>query len=47
MCEFIDYELKNNKRIRNKIGEEEWEAEPELEKVQEEQDQQPIPVTVN
>lgn len=47
MCEFIDYELKNNKRIRNKIGEEEWEAEPELEKVQEEHDQQPIPVTVN
>ncbi len=46
MCEFIDYELKDNNRIRKKIGEE-WEAEPELEKVQEEQEQQPIPVTVN
>jgi hypothetical protein len=47
MCEFTGYELKDKNRIRNKIGGEEWEAEPELEKVQEEQEQQPIPVTVN
>ena len=47
MCEFIGYELKDKNRIRNKIGGEEWEDEPELEKVQEEQEQQPIPVTVN
>jgi hypothetical protein len=30
--------------MKNKIVED-WEAEPELEKVQEEQQQQPIPVT--
>jgi hypothetical protein len=43
MCEFIDYDLRHKNRIKNKIAEEEWEAEPELEKVQEEQ--HPIPVT--
>jgi hypothetical protein len=43
MCEFIGYEIKDKNRMKNKIVED-WEAEPELEKVQEEQ-QQPIPVT--
>jgi hypothetical protein len=45
MCEFIGYETKDKNRMKNKIVED-WEAEPELEKVQEEQQQQqPIPVT--
>jgi hypothetical protein len=45
MCEFIGYETKDRNRMKNKIVED-WEAEPELEKVQEEeQQQQPIPVT--
>ena len=43
MCEFIAYDIREKNRIKNKIAEEEWEAEPELEKVQEEQ--HPIPVT--
>lgn len=42
MCEFIGYETKN--KMKNKIVED-WQAEPELENVQEEQQQQPIPVT--
>jgi hypothetical protein len=41
MCEFIGYDIRDKNRIKNKVAEEEWEAEPELEKVQE---QQPIPV---
>jgi len=45
MCEFIDYEIRSTKRLRNKTTKEEWEDEPELEKVQEEKKQQPIPVT--
>jgi hypothetical protein len=44
MCEFIDYEIRNTKRLRNKTTKEEWEAEPELETV-EDKKQQPIPVT--
>jgi hypothetical protein len=44
MCEFIGYEIKDKNRMKNKIVED-WEAEPELEKVQEEQQQQPVPVT--
>jgi hypothetical protein len=45
MCEFIGYEIKDKNRMKNKIAED-WEAEPELENVQEEQQQQqPIPVT--
>jgi hypothetical protein len=44
MCEFIGYETKDKNRMKNKIVED-WEAERELEKVQEEQQQQPIPVT--
>jgi hypothetical protein len=43
MCEFIGYEIKDKNRMKNKIVED-WEAEAELENVQEEQ-QQPIPVT--
>jgi hypothetical protein len=43
MCEFIGYDIRGKNRMKNKIPEE-WEAEPELEKVQEEQEQQPIPV---
>lgn len=43
-CEFIGYETKDKNRMKNKIAED-WEAEPELEKVQEEQQQQPVPVT--
>ena len=44
MCDFIGYELKDKHRMKNKIAEEEdWDAEPELEKVQEEQ--QPITAT--
>jgi hypothetical protein len=42
MCEFIGYEIKDKNRMKNKIVED-WEAEPELENLQEEQ--QPIPVT--
>jgi hypothetical protein len=44
MCDFIGYEIKDRNRVKNKIIEEEedWEAEPELEKVQEEQ---PITMT--
>jgi hypothetical protein len=44
MCDFIAYEIKDRNRVKNKIIEEEedWEAEPELEKVQEEQ---PITMT--
>jgi hypothetical protein len=41
MCEFIGYEIGDKNRIKNKVAKEEWEAEPELEKVQE---QQPIQV---
>lgn len=42
MCDFIDYEIKVKHRMKNKIFEEEdWEVEPELEKVQE----QPITMT--
>jgi hypothetical protein len=41
MCEFIGYDIRDKNRIKNKVAEEEWEAEPELERVQE---QQPIPV---
>ena len=45
MCEFIGYEIRDKHRIKDKIVEEqEWEAEPELEKVQEEE-QQPITMT--
>jgi hypothetical protein len=42
MCEFISYDVKEKNRMRNKI--EDWEVEPEIEKVHEEQ-QEPIPVT--
>jgi hypothetical protein len=45
MCEFIGYDIKEKSRIKNKIAEEEFESEPELEKVQEEQEQQPISIT--
>ena len=44
MCEFIGYEIKDKNRMKNKIVED-LEAEPELEKVQEEQQQQSVPVT--
>lgn len=41
--DFIGYEIRDKHRMKNKIVEEEdWEAEPELEKVQEEQ---PITMT--
>ena len=44
MCDFIGYEIKGKNRMKNEIVED-WEAEPELEKVQEEkQQEQPIPV---
>jgi hypothetical protein len=43
MCDFIGYEIRDKHGMKNKIIEEEdWEAEPELEKVQEEQ---PITMT--
>ena len=41
MCEFIGYDIRDKNRIKNKVAEEECQAEPELEKVQE---QQPIQV---
>jgi hypothetical protein len=41
MCEFIGYDIRDKNKAKNKVSEEEWEAEPELEKVQE---QQPITV---
>ncbi len=44
MCEFIGYEIKDKNRMKNKIVED-LEAEPELEKLQEEQQQQSVPVT--
>jgi len=45
MCEFTGYEIKDKNRMKNKIVED-WKAEPGLENVQEEQQQQqPIPVT--
>jgi hypothetical protein len=38
MCDFIGYEIRDKHGMKNKIVEEEdWESEPELEKVQEEQ----------
>jgi hypothetical protein len=44
MCD-LEYEIKDKSRIKNKkAGEEDWEDEPELEKLQGEQ-QQCIPVT--
>jgi hypothetical protein len=46
MCEFIGYDIRDKNRMKNDIPEE-WEAEPELEKVQEEQEQQPIPVKIS
>ncbi len=42
MCEFINYEIRSTKTLRNKTTKEEWEAEPELEKVQEEKKQQQL-----
>jgi hypothetical protein len=42
----LEYEIKDKSRIKNKnAGEEDWEADPWLEKVQGEQ-LQPIPVTL-
>jgi len=43
-AEFIGYEIKDKNRMKNNIVED-LEDEPELEKVREEQQQQPIPVT--
>jgi hypothetical protein len=37
MCEFIGYDIRDKNKARNKVSEEEWETEPELEKVQEQQ----------
>jgi hypothetical protein len=39
MCEFIGYDIRDRNRTKNKVSKEEWEAEPELEIVQE----QPVP----
>jgi hypothetical protein len=44
MCGFTGYEIKDKNRMKNKIVED-WEAQLGLENVQEEQQQQPIPVT--
>jgi hypothetical protein len=44
MCDFIGYEIKDKHRMKNKIVEEEdWEAQPELETIP--QEEQPITMT--
>jgi hypothetical protein len=45
MCDFIGHDIRERNRIKSKyLEEQEWEAEPELERV-EEDEQQTIPVT--
>jgi hypothetical protein len=45
MCDFIGHDIREKNRMKNRNLEEQgWEAEPELERVQEEQ-QQTISVT--
>lgn len=41
MCDFTDYGIADKLRMKKKIGEEEenWDTEPELEKVQEEREE--------
>ena len=40
MCDFTDYGIADKLRMRKKISEEEdWDTEPELEKVQEEREE--------
>jgi hypothetical protein len=43
MCDFIGYEIKDKHRMKKILEEEDLEAEPELEKVHEEE--QPITIT--
>jgi hypothetical protein len=45
MCDFIGHDIREKNRMKNRnLEEQDWEAEPELESVQEEQ-KQTIPVT--